>query len=224
MVGDKAHERAPVVKAIRELGHLVTEAIDGAQAWQECLEHHYDAVFSDYLMPEMNGLELCQRIRENPQGRYTYVIICSTQSLQQHVVAGFESGVDDYIAKPVSSLELKARLISARRVTLVHNELTRKNKELSALTEELRAQSRSDTLTGVGNRLRFVEDVSSLVEEPEPFFLAMCDIDNFKRYNDSYGHLEGDKVLRAGSSPGRRRSPGGVPFRRRRVSGRSGRR
>ncbi len=198
VVGDKKHERESVVELVESLDHQVEQAEDGLSAWKRYTRHHYDVIISDYLMPEMNGLELCRRVREDcPYGRYTYVIICSARAEQHHVLAGFESGVDDYLRKPARPVEVRARLISARRVTTVHNELARKNRELRDLSQELRAHSRTDPLTGVGNRLRFTEDVVELLNSPGPFYFALSDIDNFKRYNDTYGHFEGDKVLKS---------------------------
>lgn len=201
VVGDKEHERSPVAEAIRALGHFVTEAPDGTHAWESFCLHHYDAVFSDYLMPEMDGFELCRQIRLGPHAEYTYFVIVSARSEADNLLKGFRSGVDDYLPKPVGSLELECRLITAERVCEVHRKLAQSNADLLLLSEELRAESRKDALTGVGNRLRFRDDLKRFLDAHKryghQFFLGMCDIDNFKKYNDAYGHLEGDRVLKS---------------------------
>lgn len=200
VVGDKEHERRPVVKTVEGLGHTVTEAEDGTNAWELYGLHHYDVIISDYLMPQMNGLELCRRVRIGPHRDYTYFIIVSARAESQNILNGFRSGVDDYVPKPVSPMELECRLISAQRVTKMHRELARSNAQLKALSDELRAESRRDTLTGVGNRLRFHEEVKGFLDSHQRyghrFYLGLCDVDNFKKYNDTYGHLEGDVVLK----------------------------
>lgn len=201
VVGDKDHERQPVAEAVRQLGYSVVEAADGTYAWAAFTRTHFDVVISDYLMPEMTGLELCRKVRLSPHQDYTYFVIVSTRTESDNVLAGFKSGVDDYLAKPVSPIELECRLISAQRVIKMHRELTQTNAQLLHLSNELKMESRRDALTGVGNRLKFQDDLKRFLDErrryDHKFYLGLCDIDNFKLYNDTYGHLEGDKVLKA---------------------------
>lgn len=200
VAGDKAEERQLVVETIAQFDHIAVEAHDGESAWQAYLTHDFDIVISDLVMPKMNGLELCRAIRSRPKDHYTYVLIASLFSEKSHIMAGFEAGVDDYVGKPLDPDELRVRLISALRVTEIQRELATKNRQLEALSLELKAESRRDPLTGVGNRLRFQDDMPRYLDErlryERSFWLGMCDIDNFKLYNDTYGHLAGDDVLR----------------------------
>lgn len=200
VVGDKDYERQPLAANVKALGHQVHEADDGTTAWEAYKAEEFDVIISDFLMPQMNGLELTRKVREEPQSTYTYIIICSSQNRKKDVMAGFESGVDDYIAKPMELEELKCRLISSVRVTNLHRELAAKNTQLKAMGDNLRAESRRDPLTNVGNRLRFTDDVKRYIDQysryGHSFYLGLVDIDNFKLYNDTYGHLEGDDVLK----------------------------
>lgn len=204
IVGDKADERGLVVEALTELGHAALEAEDGLAGLEAYRGGSFDIIISDFIMPRMNGLELCRAIRNEPKEHYTYVLIASIFSEKQHILAGFEAGVDDYVSKPLDVDELRVRLVSAQRITGIHSELAAKNRQLQEMGANLLAQSRRDPLTGVGNRLRFQDDVERLMDEvrryDHRFCLGMCDIDNFKLYNDTYGHLAGDEVLKAVAS------------------------
>ena len=201
VVGDKDHERKPVVDTVRSLGHHVCEDGDGTEAWERFCRTHFDVIISDYLMPRMDGFQLCKNIRRSPHPDYTYFIIVSRRGAEQNLLDGFRSGVDDYLAKPVSPVELECRLLSAKRVTEMHRRLAETNNKLMILSKELRTESRKDPLTGIGNRLSFQDDLQRFLDQHKrykhQFYLGLCDIDNFKKFNDTYGHLEGDRVLKS---------------------------
>src|SRR3712207_4821567 len=113
---------------------------------------------------------------------------------RQDVKRGMEAGADDYLIKPVDLFDLQMRLIAAQRVTDLHDTLDRQRAQLAHL-------ARHDPLTGLRNRRSLDEDLEVLHTRSRRyghrFALAMCDVDRFKAYNDSYGHQAGDQALRA---------------------------
>jgi diguanylate cyclase (GGDEF)-like protein len=110
-----------------------------------------------------------------------------------------EAGADDYLIKPLDVDELKVRLWVAGRVTSIHRKLSQQSAELERLNHQLFEQSRADPLTKLGNRLRLREDLevisARVLRYGHTCCAVMCDVDGFKAYNDSNGHLAGDDVL-----------------------------
>jgi diguanylate cyclase (GGDEF)-like protein len=185
--------------AVRSLGHDCVSASDGEEAWQLFQNVDVDAVISDRMMPGMDGLELCRRIRANGRTTYTYFVFVTGFDEKTEVIHGMEAGADDYLIKPLDVDELKMRLLVAARVTSIHRELSRQSAELERLNHQLFEQSRADPLTKLGNRLKLREDLEvirvRLQRYGHTYCAVMCDIDGFKAYNDSNGHLAGDDVL-----------------------------
>jgi two-component system, cell cycle response regulator len=185
--------------AVRSLGHDCVSASDGEEAWQLFQNVDVDAVISDRMMPGMDGLELCRRIRANGRATYTYFVFVTGFDEKTEVIHGMEAGADDYLIKPLDVDELKMRLLVAARVTSIHRELSRQSAELEGLNHQLFEQSRADPLTKLGNRLRLREDLEVIRVRVQryghTYCAVMCDIDGFKAYNDSNGHLAGDDVL-----------------------------
>jgi two-component system chemotaxis response regulator CheY len=111
-----------------------------------------------------------------------------------------EAGADDYQAKPVDLEELEARLASAARVVGLYRRLAERNRELRRDSQSSFRQARIDTLTGIGNRLRMIEDVeiawARAKRYGQKYSVGICDVDWFKGYNDSFGHQAGDEALR----------------------------
>lgn len=180
--------------AVERSGHDCLAAADGDEAWALYLEHQPDVVVTDWMMPGMDGLALCRAIRAREQDLYTYVVLLTSQGSRDDVLAGLEAGADDYVTKPLDPFVLHARLLVARRITTLHADLAHYRRVLSR-------QARTDPLTGLDNRLKLSEDLEQLHRRSgrygEQYSLAMCDVDNFKSYNDVYGHQAGDLALRA---------------------------
>lgn len=194
IVGDKEHERAILREAVTRLGHQWREAVDGDAGWLAYLDCHPQVILSDFIMPGKNGMDLCRAVRAQPFDHYTYFMLLSSLAERHNVLEGLRSGADDYLPKPVDVDELELQLLSAERVTALHQRLAEQRHELQLLSQKLLAESRKDQLTQVGNRLRFNDDTAAFIEAGG--CVALCDIDCFKQYNDIYGHLEGDKILK----------------------------
>jgi two-component system chemotaxis response regulator CheY len=198
---DDAVSREVLRRALTRLGHDCLAARDGHEAWELFQREPVDVVISDRLMPGIDGLELCRRVREHTGSGYPYFIFLTSMGDKPDLLAGMRAGADDYLTKPLDAYELRVRLIAAARLTSLHRRLSEQRAELERLNVQLLGQARRDPLTGLGNRLKLWEDLEALhggVERTgRTYALAMCDVDFFKRYNDTWGHPAGDDVLRA---------------------------
>ncbi|CAN5720959.1 diguanylate cyclase [soil metagenome] len=188
-------------RAVEKLGHECLTAGDGEQAWQLYKQTpEVDVIISDWMMPDVDGIELCRRVRDEERKEYTYFIFLTALSDNEHLLMGFDAGADDYRSKPLDREELKVRMVSASRLNKLYRQLTEQREELEWLNAQLADQARTDPLTELGNRLRMQEDLESLDARKErygqTYCVVICDIDFFKSYNDNYGHPAGDGILR----------------------------
>jgi two-component system, cell cycle response regulator len=197
---DSALMRAMLRDALLMMGHECLVASDGDDAWAQLQAIGADVVISDRLMPGLDGLELCRRIREQPGAPYTYFIFLTALTQKAEILEGMQGGADDYLTKPLDLDELRARLIAAERVTALHRRLAEQAQLLEASNRKLFEMARTDPLTGLGNRLNLEETLAMLQARAErygqSYALAMCDLDRFKGYNDTLGHVAGDTALR----------------------------
>ena len=190
-------------RTLERLGHEVAVATDGLAAWDVLRREHVPLVISDWMMPGLDGLELCRRIRARGGLRYTYVILLTSRDRPTDKLEGLRAGADDFLVKPPDADELSVRLEVARRILGVQAELER----LNARLEEL---ATTDALTGACNRRRFDDELRTACafagRQGMPLSLALVDVDHFKSYNDAHGHPAGDVVLRQVAEVLRRQS------------------
>jgi serine phosphatase RsbU (regulator of sigma subunit) len=129
---DDAAARFLLRRAIEADGHECISAVDGTEAWELYQQHHPEVVVSDWLMPGMDGDALCRRIREDPDAPYTYFIMLTALEDKTHVLRAMQSGVDDFLTKPLDSQDLEMRLIAASRVTAVHRRVKQQQQAIQA--------------------------------------------------------------------------------------------
>jgi diguanylate cyclase (GGDEF)-like protein len=181
-------------KLLLEWGYDVIVVTDGQQAWDLlCQENGPRLALLDWMMPGMEGAEVCRKVREGIRDRYVYMLLLSVRADQEDVVIGMESGADDYIVKPFRVDELHARLRAGERVLALQQQLVEAR-------EALREQATRDGLTGLWNRTAIFDilqnELARSGRSGEPLIVLMADLDGFKPVNDQFGHMAGDAVLR----------------------------
>jgi diguanylate cyclase (GGDEF)-like protein len=188
---------SPVYRKLVE--HALSEhypllfAKNGRQAIDLFEQYQPSLVITDWEMPDITGIQLCEHIRSSFQKSYTYIIILTSKRDKDNIVSGLTAGADDYLTKPFHAEELIARVGAGRRVIDLHCQIEVKNRELQEL-------ALTDALTGLPNR-RAVEEwaareFAGAIRHSFPFWVAIADLDSFKQVNDVYGHGAGDSVLK----------------------------
>jgi len=192
LTDDEPVQRMLIGRMLSRAGYEVVMAEDGQQALQMMQQGEYCLLITDWEMPNLDGIGLCRSIRSMKLPHYTYTILLTSRDASEHVVMGLQAGADDYLTKPIIEPELLARLNTGKR-------LVEMERSLRLALEENRRLSIIDALTGVYNRRYLMEQLVKEVERSaryhHPLSLMLCDVDHFKRINDTYGHQCGDETL-----------------------------
>ena len=190
---DDVTSRLLLKRVLENWGYDVTATTDGSEALQALqAEDAPRLAILDWMMPGMDGVDVCRRVRSRETLQPPYIILLTALGDKESVVTGLEAGADDYVGKPYDPDELHARLEVGRRLVELNDELLEAQHALEIL-------ARTDALTGVLNRGAIVMELEREAEraarEGVPLGLGMLDIDHFKLVNDTHGHAAGDAVL-----------------------------
>lgn len=184
---DNLTSRAVLTAVLEKQGHEVVATRDGVEAWTAL--QRPDAprlLILDWIMPGLDGVEVCRRVRGIETDRPPYILILTSLSDKKQVAEALRAGADDYMVKPFDPEELCARVEVGRRVM--------------ELQMRLADEARTDPLTGLSNRRDGLDalrrELSRASRERQPIGLGIVDVDHFKRINDIHGHQVGDDVLR----------------------------
>lgn len=174
-------------------GYEVIVTRDGSEAWQALQQSDPPPLaILDWMMPGLDGVEVCRLIRQRGHEPYIYLILLTTKSLKENIIEGLDAGADDYLTKPFNPSELQVRLRAGTRILTLQAELIKAR-------ETLRIQATHDPLTGVWNRRAILDMLANELmraeREQTVVAVAMADLDHFKRINDTYGHAAGDATL-----------------------------
>jgi two-component system cell cycle response regulator len=193
LVDDEPTQRLIMARLLKRAGYEVETAGNGREALAKIQSGDFQLMITDWEMPEMDGISLCSALRSSEMQAYIYTILLTARDAIEHVVTGLQSGADDYLTKPVIEPELIARLNTGKRIVTLERSLRTAN-------EENRRLSITDPLTGAYNRRYLMEQLPREIERSARYArqlsVLMCDVDHFKKINDSHGHLIGDEVLK----------------------------
>jgi diguanylate cyclase (GGDEF)-like protein len=191
---DNVVSRQLLERRLTKWGYEVISTKDGSAAWN--ILQREDAprlAILDWMMPEMNGVQVCQKVRSRSEESYIYILLLTAKDQKKHLVEAMKAGADDYIVKPPDPQELKARLHAGRRMIELQQQLL-------AAQEALQVQATYDSLTDLLNRSAILDilqrELDRAKRQQTSVGIAMADLDHFKRVNDNYGHGAGDVVLR----------------------------
>lgn len=194
-------EDSPVYRLLikaqfREWGFNPVLANDGREAWK--ILSRGDApklALLDWVLPEIDGVEICRRLRERAEhAQYTYAILLTAKSKQGEMLEAMDAGADDFLAKPFDPLELKARLLVGKRIIELQ-------KRLVSANQSLEFAACHDSLTGLWNRAEIRsflhQELARARRDRTKVGIILADIDHFKAVNDRLGHEVGDVVLKS---------------------------
>ncbi len=164
-------------------GHEVTAAADGAEAWRLFEGGAFALVLTDWVMPEVDGLELIRRIRAAPDGGYVYVILLTAKAQKADVVQGMEAGANDFVTKPFDREELRVRVAAGERILQLEHALAEQNRALreaqAALVQTEKLASLGQLAAGlaheINNPISYVTNNLAVLRRDVPAALAVLD-------------------------------------------------
>ncbi len=184
--------RKIISKLISDMGHEPVTVNDGTSALEQIMKQGYPVVVLDWMMPGMDGIDVCRAIRDIENGNICYIIMNSAREGSNSISEALKAGANDYITKMTDSIEMRARIGVGIRTAQLEMELVELNQQLRYLV-------RIDGLTGLLNHAAVLKELDIELDrgrrEGTSTSVLMLDLDKFKAVNDTYGHQAGDQVL-----------------------------
>lgn len=199
LVDDTKTEQIIISSFLEKMGHDVITAENGRLAVDLYHDEKPDLVLMDVIMPEMDGHEAARLMRQD-ENIWVPIMFLSGRVDPDDIFAGIAAGGDDYLTKPVDFRILEAKMISMQRIAKMRRKLINVSNELEIVNAELKKQANIDGLTGLANR-RYLDkylrvEISRSIRNKHHLAVILCDVDYFKKYNDTFGHLKGDDCLK----------------------------
>lgn len=211
VVDDDATTRNLVERYLTLAGYRVTVVASAAEALEVDRREAPQLIITDWVMPSMDGLELCRQIRSNDRYSWVFLLVLTIRTEKGRELEALEAGADDFLGKPFNRAELLAHVrVGERIIRLESNlaersrEIARYNARLSVANDKLRTLATTDELTGLINRREALARLHQQWAIAQRYNESLCcivaDIDYFKNFNDIYGHSTGDAVLQTTAS------------------------
>ncbi len=176
MVDDDPNIRELIIETLGGPDYDILEARDGKEALELSESELPDLIVLDVMMPDMDGMEVCSRLRNDPLTNHIPILMLTAKGMLEDKLKGIESGADDYITKPFDPLELEARIDMHLRRSVRDGE--------------------ASPLTGLPGNRAIEEAIESRIRAGRKFAVCYIDLDDFKAYNDRYGFFAGSEVIK----------------------------
>ncbi|MFO7890172.1 MAG: diguanylate cyclase [bacterium] len=200
VVDDEANNRLLLKTYLTSEGYNIDMASNGVDAIKKVNELSPSIIILDVVLPDMDGFHICRKLKSSKNTNFIPVILVTALRGDEERIKGTTAGADDFITKPYNRVELITRVKSLIRIKHLHKSLEQKYHELEIVKEKLKKLAVTDGLTGLFNYRAFKNQIHYEIIRSKrfnlPVSLLMIDIDHFKRYNDTFGHPKGDKVLK----------------------------
>jgi len=200
VVEDETNSRLLLKTYLSSVGYSVKMAGSGEEALKIIAEQQPSVIILDIILPGIDGYDVCRKLKHSIRTSFIPIIMVTALRGDQERVQGIEVGADDFISKPFNRVELLTRIKSLLRIKALNDALEQKIGELEKTKAKLRRLAVTDGLTGLFNYRAFRRQLHLEISRSDrfnlPVALLMMDIDHFKVYNDQFGHLNGDRVLK----------------------------
>jgi len=185
---DSQTQAVDLRRRLEAMGHEVVVTADGLQAWNHLRDKPERLVILDWMMPQMNGLDLCRKIRSEIKSTYTYVILLTAKTHRHERLQGLSAGADDFLSKPIDHCELDIALRTAQRIIAAQEALMARARELERANQDLVRLAEHDELTGLLNQRGFQESLATAAlqarEDHLPLSLIRFELDHPRRLTE----------------------------------------